>query len=107
MLGNFLSHSIAQVRMQSKVRELHLQNNTFPSVSKLTMITDVEQSKFMSNFSRELSSPIHGILGSAQFLQDTISDNYQNSLLKTIVVSSNTLLDTLNVVLDTPSTRVR
>lgn len=33
VLGNFLTHSVAQVRMQSK---------------------DVEQSKFMSNFSHEL-----------------------------------------------------
>lgn len=50
----------------------------------------------MSNFSHELRTPINGILGSAQFLQDTVSDDYQNELLQSIVVSSNTLLDTVN-----------
>ena len=73
VLGNFLSHDIAQLRMQNE---------------------DAEQKKFMSNFSHELRTPINGILGSAQFLQDTISDDYQSELLQSIVVSSNTLLDT-------------
>jgi hypothetical protein len=73
VLGNFLSHNIAQLRMQNK---------------------DAEQRKFVSNFSHELRTPIKCILGSAQFLQDTVSDDYQNELLQSIVVSSNTLLDT-------------
>lgn len=63
-------------------------------------VTDLNFAQ-MANFSHELRSPIHGILGAAQFLQDTISDNdYQSALLQSMVVSSNTLLDTLNVVLD-------
>jgi hypothetical protein len=77
VIGNFLSHSIAQLRMQNK---------------------DAEQKKFMSNFSHELRTPINGILGSAQFLQDTVSDDYQNELLQSIVVSSNTLLDTASLL---------
>lgn len=75
VLGNFLSHSVAQLRTQNK---------------------DAEQKKFMSNFSHELRTPINGILGAAQFLQDTVSDDYQNELLQSIVVSSNTLLDTVS-----------
>jgi hypothetical protein len=75
VLGSFLSHNIAQLRMQNK---------------------DAEQRKFVSNFSHELRTPINGILGSAQFLQDTVSDDYQNELLQSIVVSSNTLLDTVS-----------
>lgn len=78
-LGNFLSHNVAQVRMEAK---------------------DIEQDRFIANFSHELRSPIHGILGSAQFLRDTIINDYQAALLEAIAVSSNTLLDTLNVVLD-------
>lgn len=73
VLGNFLSHNVTQLRMQNK---------------------DAEQRKFVSNFSHELRTPINGILGSAQFLQDTVSDDYQNELLQSIVVPSNTLLDT-------------
>jgi GAF domain-containing protein len=76
VLGNFLSHSVAQLMLQNK---------------------DSEQKKFMSNFSHELRTPINGILGSAQFLQDTVSDDYQNELLQSIVVSSNTLLDTASL----------
>jgi hypothetical protein len=76
VLGNFLSHSVAQLMLQNK---------------------DSEQKKFMSNFSHELRTPINGILGSAQFLQDTVSDDYQNELLQSIVVSSNTLLDTVSL----------
>lgn len=79
VLGSFLSHNVGQLKMQNK---------------------DAEQRKFMSNFSHELRTPINVILGSAQFLQDTVSDDYQNELLQSIVVSSNTLLDTLNIVLD-------
>jgi GAF domain-containing protein len=76
VLGNFLSHSVAQLMLQNK---------------------SSEQKKFMSNFSHELRTPINGILGSAQFLQDTVSDDYQNELLQSIVVSSNTLLDTVSL----------
>jgi len=75
VIGSFLSHNVAQLKMQNK---------------------DAEQRKFMSNFSHELRTPINGILGSAQFLQDTVSDDYQNELLQSIVVSSNTLLDTVS-----------
>ena len=73
VLGNFLSHNVAQLMMQNK---------------------DAEQRKFVSNFRHELRTPINGILGSAQFLQDTVSGDYQNELLQSIVVSSNTLLYT-------------
>lgn len=47
VLGNFLSHNVAQIRMQT---------------------SDAEQNRFMANFSHDLISPIHGILGSVQFL---------------------------------------
>jgi signal transduction histidine kinase len=47
VLGNFLSHNVAQLRVQSD---------------------DAEQKKFMSNFSHELRTPINGILGSASTL---------------------------------------
>ncbi|RMY45128.1 hypothetical protein D0863_16103 [Hortaea werneckii] len=60
----------------------------------------LERNQFLSKFSHELRSPIHGILGSAQFLQDTVSTDYQSSLLESIVISSNLLLDTINLVLE-------
>ncbi|KAI7501621.1 hypothetical protein KC367_g2671 [Hortaea werneckii] len=60
----------------------------------------LERNQFLSKFSHELRSPIHGILGSVQFLQDTASTDYQSSLLESIVISSNLLLDTINLVLE-------
>lgn len=60
----------------------------------------MERDEFLSGFSHELRNPIHGILGSAQFLQDTVSSDYQNSLLQSILVSSSLLLATLNLVLE-------
>ncbi|KAM0713543.1 hypothetical protein Q7P37_010505 [Cladosporium fusiforme] len=55
---------------------------------------------FLSNFSHELRSPIHGVMGAAQFLMDTTSSSYQHGLIESILTCSNTLLDTLNLVLD-------
>lgn len=55
---------------------------------------------FLSNFSHELRSPIHGVMGAAQFLQDINSNSYQTGLIESILACSNTLLDTLNLVLD-------
>lgn len=45
-------------------------------------------------------SPLHGILGAAEFLQETASDAYQSGLVTSIVTCGRTLLDTLNHVLD-------
>lgn len=55
---------------------------------------------FLSNFSHELRSPIHGVMGAAQFLQDTTSSSYQTGLIDSILTCSNTLLGTLDLVLD-------
>jgi len=45
-------------------------------------------------------SPLHGILGAAEFLAETASDAYQSGLVTSIVTCGRTLLDTLNHVLD-------
>jgi signal transduction histidine kinase len=45
-------------------------------------------------------SPLHGILGAAEFLSETASDAYQSGLVTSIVTCGRTLLDTLNHVLD-------
>ncbi|KAI7473857.1 hypothetical protein KC351_g10849 [Hortaea werneckii] len=78
-------HEMASVSDRTKSR---------PSSDRL------ERNQFLSKFSHELRSPIHGILGSAQFLLDTVSTDYQSSLLESIVISSNLLLDTINLVLE-------
>jgi signal transduction histidine kinase len=49
---------------------------------------------------KQTGSPLHGILGAAEFLSETASDAYQSGLVTSIVTCGRTLLDTLNHVLD-------
>lgn len=64
------------------------------------ILSQKKESDFLSNFSHELRSPIHGVMGAAQFMQDTRLSSYQSGLVESIFTCSNTLLDTLNLVLD-------
>ncbi|KAF2717800.1 hypothetical protein K431DRAFT_349267 [Polychaeton citri CBS 116435] len=62
---------------------------------------DASESKtLMSSISHELRSPLHGILVSAHLLMDNLVNSYQTGLLTSIVTCGQTLLDTLNHVLD-------
>ncbi|GAB7340585.1 hypothetical protein MBLNU457_6996t1 [Dothideomycetes sp. NU457] len=54
---------------------------------------------FIASMSHELRSPLHGILGSVEFLQDTNTDSYQAGLITSIADCSRTLLDTLSNLL--------
>ncbi|KAH8882109.1 hypothetical protein GQ53DRAFT_464296 [Thozetella sp. PMI_491] len=58
------------------------------------------KSNFISSVSHELRSPLHGILASAEFLQDTALDLFQCSMINTIERCGRTLLDTIQHVLD-------
>ncbi|KAF1956521.1 hypothetical protein CC80DRAFT_492071 [Byssothecium circinans] len=55
---------------------------------------------FISQLSHELRSPLHGILGSVEFLRDAVSSSYQQSLVSSIETCGKTLLDTIDHVLD-------
>ncbi|EME38756.1 hypothetical protein DOTSEDRAFT_180642 [Dothistroma septosporum NZE10] len=61
---------------------------------------EAAKTTFIASMSHELRSPLHGILGAAEFLTDTATDAYQSGLLTSIVTCGRTLLDTLNHVLD-------
>lgn len=61
---------------------------------------DRAKTTFIASMSHELRSPLHGILGSVEFLQDTPSSAYQASLITSIATCGKTLLDTLDHVLD-------
>ena len=60
---------------------------------------DRAKATFIASMSHELRSPLHGILGSVEFLQDTITDSYQAGLITSIADCSRTLLDTLSNLL--------
>ncbi|KAL4790901.1 hypothetical protein BDV19DRAFT_371479 [Aspergillus venezuelensis] len=54
----------------------------------------------ITNFSHELRSPLHGILGTADILGDTVMNALQQGMVHTIEACGRTLLDTMNNLLD-------
>lgn len=62
--------------------------------------SETAKTTFIASMSHELRSPLHGILGAAEFLADTATDAYTSGLVTSIVTCGKTLLDTLNHVLD-------
>ncbi|KAK4898158.1 hypothetical protein LTR27_004165 [Elasticomyces elasticus] len=74
--------------IMSEVARLNVQKN------------ESAKTTFIASMSHELRSPLHGILGAAEFLVDTATDSYQAGLIMSIATCGKTLLDTLNHVLD-------
>jgi signal transduction histidine kinase/CheY-like chemotaxis protein len=64
------------------------------------LIADKAKSDFISSISHELRSPLHGILGSVEFINETELSSYQSSLVSSIETCSTTLLETLEHILD-------
>ncbi|RYO82141.1 hypothetical protein DL763_008337 [Monosporascus cannonballus] len=62
--------------------------------------SDRAKTTFIASISHELRSPLHGILGSVEFLQDTVTSAHQKSLVSSIETCGRTLLDTIDHVLD-------
>lgn len=58
------------------------------------------KSDFMSSISHELRSPLHGILGTAEFIQDQIHDNETAEMISQIQICGQTLLDVVDHLLD-------
>ncbi|KAF2000260.1 hypothetical protein P154DRAFT_205033 [Amniculicola lignicola CBS 123094] len=64
------------------------------------LVSDQAKTTFLSSISHELRSPLHGILGCIQFMQDTSVDSFQASMLQSMASCGQTLQDTLSHVLD-------
>lgn len=58
------------------------------------------KSDFMSSISHELRSPLHGILGTAEFVHDQIHDDETAEMISQIQVCGQTLLDVVDHLLD-------
>lgn len=52
----------------------------------------------LGSISHELRSPLHGVVGAAELLRQTHLDGSQEQILRTIQISSRTLLDTIDHV---------
>jgi signal transduction histidine kinase len=76
-------------------------NSVMAELSRLDAVaTNKAKTTFVQNISHELRSPLHGILGGVQFLQDTDLNVFQSSMISSIETSGRTLLDVINHVLD-------
>jgi signal transduction histidine kinase/CheY-like chemotaxis protein len=67
----------------------------------LTMrLADQQKDQLLSSMSHELRSPLHGIIASNEMLSSTNLDQKQLDLCESIDVCSQTLLDTMSLVMD-------
>lgn len=92
-------------RLMSPENELpYLQafgNSIASEVARLSaQKADRAKTTFIASISHELRSPLHGILGSVEFLRETVASSYQESLVSSIEICGKTLLDTIDHVLD-------
>jgi signal transduction histidine kinase/ActR/RegA family two-component response regulator len=62
--------------------------------------TNLAKSTFIASISHDMRSPLHGMLGSLEFLEETMTTAYQMSLVGAIETCGKTLLDTIDHVLD-------
>ncbi len=58
------------------------------------------KSTFLANLSHELRTPMVGILGFTEILEERLKDSFDIEMIQTINLSSRRLLDTLNLILD-------
>ena len=64
-----------------------------------TVKSDQAKTTFIASISHELRSPLHGILGSVEFLNDTYLNSFQTGLVTQVETSGRTLLDTMDHLL--------
>ncbi|KAK4501312.1 hypothetical protein PRZ48_007120 [Zasmidium cellare] len=62
--------------------------------------SDRAKSDFISTISHELRSPLHGILGSVECLQETDTDSFSTDLISQVEICGRTLLDIIDHLLD-------
>ncbi|ETS86347.1 hypothetical protein PFICI_00175 [Pestalotiopsis fici W106-1] len=70
----------------------------FESMEVLNM--NIAKSTFIASVSHDLRSPLHGMLGSLEFLEDSMTSAYQMSLVSSMETCGKTLLDTIDHLLD-------
>ncbi|KAG9234274.1 putative sensor protein gacS, partial [Amylocarpus encephaloides] len=76
-------------------------NSAMAEVARISaQVLDKMKSDFISSISHELRSPLHGVLASVEFLQETQMTEVQEEMVNNIHASGKVLLDTINHVLD-------
>ncbi|KAI1003443.1 hypothetical protein K3495_g4766 [Podosphaera aphanis] len=103
-LSGCFTWSTEPTRILSKQNELSFLtafgNSVMAEWARITTeIADQKKSDFIGSISHELRSPLHGILASAEFLEEATT-GWEKQLVETIESCGRTLLDTINHVLD-------
>jgi signal transduction histidine kinase len=76
-------------------------NTIMAEVARLDALTaDKAKSDLLGSISHELRSPLHGILGSVELLEDLVVNPNQYDLVHSIETCGRTLLETINHLLD-------
>ncbi|KAK0124569.1 hypothetical protein ONS95_009518 [Cadophora gregata] len=76
-------------------------NSTMAEIARLSaQVLSKMKTDFISSISHELRSPLHGVLASVEFLQETQMSEIQSDMVSNIHASGKVLLDTINHVLD-------
>lgn len=105
----FFSACIAWTLDPQRILTTHSELSYLVAFSDCTMsevarinakIADKAKSDFISSISHELRSPLHGILGSVECLEDSTLDPFQENLVHTLATCGHTLLDTIDHLLD-------
>ncbi|KAF2491923.1 hypothetical protein BU16DRAFT_529329 [Lophium mytilinum] len=63
-------------------------------------MSDKAKTDLLGSISHELRSPLHGILGSVEMLEDSAVTAFQGNMVQTIETCGRTLLDTIDHLLD-------
>lgn len=76
-------------------------HSVMSELSRLESIAvDHAKTTFIESMSHELRSPLHGILGGVEYLQNTSLDAFHINILSSISMCGRTLLDTVSNVLE-------
>lgn len=76
-------------------------NSIMAEVSRLSALMSSQlKDSFVSSISHELRSPLHGVLASVEFLQDSPLNTFQQEMVSNIGSCGKALLDTLDHVLE-------
>ena len=96
------SHPAKLMNIQDDVAYLAaFGNSVMNELARLNLlVSDAAKANFLANISHELRSPLHGILGSIEFLHESPLDDFQSNMVINVETCGKTLLDTINHVLD-------